>query len=161
MVSIVLTRWLVTTLAILMVPALVPSVTVDGISAALAAAAVLGVLNILIRPVLVFLTFPVTIVTFGVFLLFINAFLFEMAGFIVKGVRIESFWGAFLASLIISVVSSVVNFRPAGFGWRVVSHYPRGYGGGTRGREQVHVRRPGQANSDIVDLTAKTDNRWE
>src|SRR5438874_801356 len=100
-----LIRWLVTTLAILLVPYLVPGVQVDSFGSALAAAAILGVLNFLVRPVLIILTLPLTILSFGFFLLVINAILFDMMGSIVRGVHVAGFGSAFLAGLVVTVVT--------------------------------------------------------
>jgi len=105
----ILIRWLVTTLAILMIPHLISGVRVEGIGSALAAAAILGILNALIRPILIVLTLPLTIVTLGLFILVINALLFQFAGWVVSGLHIDSFWSALFGSLIVSVVSWIMN----------------------------------------------------
>ena len=106
----ILVRWLVTTLAILAVPHLISGVRVEDFGTALAAAAVLGVLNTLVRPVLVILTLPLTFVTLGFFLLIINAGLFELAGALVSGMKVESFGAAFLAAIVVTIVSWVMDF---------------------------------------------------
>ena len=98
-------KWLVTAGTILAIPHLVSGIYIDGIGTALAAAAVLALLNLLVRPVLVFITFPLTIFTLGFFLLIINAFLFKIAGNFVMGFAVDSFGAAFIASLILSAVS--------------------------------------------------------
>jgi putative membrane protein len=103
-----------TTLAILLIPHLISGVRVEGIGSALAAAAILGVLNALIRPILIILTLPLTIVTLGLFVLIINALLFQLAGAVVSGVHIDSFWSAFLGSLVVTIVSWVVNSAVSG-----------------------------------------------
>jgi len=110
----ILIRWLVTTIAIFMVPSLVPGVKVEGIGAALAAAAILGILNALVRPILIILTLPLTILTLGVFILIINALLFQLAGAIVSGIHVASFWSAFFASIIVSLVSWILNSAVSG-----------------------------------------------
>jgi putative membrane protein len=107
-------RWLVTTLTILMIPNLISGIKVAGLGSALAAAAIIGVLNAVVRPVLIILTLPLTIVTLGVFILVINALLFELAGWMVSGIQIDSFWSAFLGSLIVSLVSWIMNSSIAG-----------------------------------------------
>jgi len=110
----ILIRWLVTTIAIFMVPSLVPGVKVEGFGAALAAAAILGILNALVRPILIILTLPLTILTLGVFILIINALLFQLAGAIVSGIHVASFWSAFFASIIVSLVSWILNSAVSG-----------------------------------------------
>lgn len=104
-------RWLVTTLAVLLVAGLLPGVKVDGIPTAIAAAAVLSVLNLLVRPILVFLTLPLTLFTLGFFLLVLNALMFQLAAAIVPGLHIEGFGSAFLGALIVSIVSWLTSFR--------------------------------------------------
>jgi len=110
----ILIRWLVTTIAIFMVPSLAPGVKVEGFGAALAAAAILGILNALVRPILIILTLPLTILTLGVFILIINALLFQLAGAIVSGIHVASFWSAFLASIIVTLVSWILNSAVSG-----------------------------------------------
>ena len=75
----------------------------------LVAALVLGLLNAIIRPIFVFLTFPITIVTLGLFLIVINAIMLELTAFFVPGFRIESFWWAIIGAVLLSIVSLVTN----------------------------------------------------
>jgi len=137
----ILIRWLVTTIAIFMVPSLVPGVKVEGFGAALAAAAILGILNALVRPILIILTLPLTILTLGVFILIINALLFQLAGAIVSGIHVASFWSAFFASIIVSLVSWILNSAVSG-------------GAGER---TVIVRRW----SDTIDMRRGKGGKWE
>ncbi len=102
-------NWIVTSLTIFAIPQILGSVHVENFGSALAAAIVLGVLNAIVRPILVFLTFPLTVLTLGFFLLIINAFLFEFAGHFVSGFSVDSFGAAFLAALIVSLVSWIMN----------------------------------------------------
>lgn len=139
----ILIRWLITTLAILMIPHLVSGVKVAGFGSALAAAAILGILNALVRPVLILLTLPLTIVTLGVFILIINALLFELAAVFVSGLQIDSFWSAFLGSLIVTIVSWIMNSAVAG-------------GAGER---TIIVGRGGGRGA--VDMRRGKDGRWE
>jgi putative membrane protein len=135
-----LLRWLVLTLTILMVPSLIGGIEVESFGAALAAAAVLGVLNVILRPILVVLTFPFTILTLGLFLLVINAVVFQIAGYLVDGIHIESFTAAFLASLVVTVVSWLLN-RAQGETKRVVvyrTHRPSGPDTGSRPMRELN-----------------------
>lgn len=117
----ILIRWLTITLAVLIVPKLFSGVQVDDVGSALLAAAILGILNALIRPVLIILTLPLTVVTLGFFVLVINALLFMFVGSIVPGFHVESFWSAFFASLVVSLVSWIVsNMITGGAGERTV-----------------------------------------
>jgi putative membrane protein len=153
-------RWLVTTLAILMVPSLVTSVEVDGFATALAAAAILGVLNVVLRPLLVLLTLPLTLFSFGIFLLFINAFIFEVAGWIVHGMEVKSFGGAFLASLIVTALSWVLSWR---WPWdrkpREVLVVRRSWARSGAGAGRSAFRTP--ASGSTVDLQKQEDGKWE
>ncbi len=101
----VLVKLLVTTLAVIITSYLLPGVAVAGFIDALVVAFVLGLLNVLLKPVLVILTIPVTIMTLGLFLLVINAFIIQLAAYFVSGFNVANFWWALLFSIILSVVS--------------------------------------------------------
>jgi putative membrane protein len=88
---------------------LIPGVKVSSLGAAIVAAAILGILNALVRPILVILTLPLTIVTLGLFLFVINALMFQLAGALVPGFHVDSFWSALLGSLIVSTIAYVVH----------------------------------------------------
>jgi len=102
-------RWLFVTLVILASSYLLPGLIVESFGAALAAAAVLGILNALLKPVLILLTLPLTILSLGFFLLIINALLFQMVGYFVSGFQVNSFFSAFVASLFVSFFSWLSN----------------------------------------------------
>ena len=105
-----LLRWLLSTLALLAVAYLYPGVHVDSFFAALVAALVLGLVNALIRPILVVLTLPVTIITLGLFLFVINATLFWFVAQIVKGFSVDGFLAALVGSLLYSLITLVVSW---------------------------------------------------
>jgi putative membrane protein len=105
----ILLVWLVNALALIAVAYLLPSISVSSFTSALIAALVLGLLNAIIRPVLVLLTLPVTIVTLGLFILVINALLFWLAGSILEGFHVQGFWGAFVGSILFSIVSWLLS----------------------------------------------------
>lgn len=92
-------------LLLYVVARLVPGMEVDGVGHALLAGLVLGIVNALIRPLLVFLTLPITILTLGLFLLVINALLLRLAAAPVPGFRVRGFGAAFLGALLLSVFS--------------------------------------------------------
>jgi putative membrane protein len=100
-----LVTWLINALALLALPYLMRSVTVSDFGTALVAALVLGLVNTLIRPVLVLLTLPVTLVSMGLFILVINAFLFWLVAQVIEGFHVASFGSAFLAAILYSVIS--------------------------------------------------------
>jgi putative membrane protein len=97
--------WLLNALALLAVAYLMPSIHVSGFVGALIAAAVIGLVNMLIRPVLVLLTLPVTVVTLGLFILVINGLLFFFVGSILQGFQVESLWSGILGALLYSLFS--------------------------------------------------------
>jgi putative membrane protein len=100
-----LLTWLINAAALFALPFLMSSVTVTNVGAALIAALVLGLVNTLVRPLLVLLTLPVTVVSLGLFLLVINALLFWGVAQMVEGFHVEGFWSAFLAAILYSVIS--------------------------------------------------------
>jgi len=108
-------RLIINMVAILIVSYLFPKmIRVDGFLAALVAAFLLGIVNTILRPVLVFLTFPITLVTLGLFLLIINGLMLWLVSALVKGFYISGFWGAVLGSILISVVSWILSrFLPS------------------------------------------------
>ncbi|MBG6073477.1 MULTISPECIES: phage holin family protein [unclassified Polaromonas] len=103
-------KWLLSAAALLAVAYLYSGVTVTSFTGALVAAAVLGALNMVVRPLLVLLTLPVTVLTLGLFLFVINALMFWAAASLVSGLNVNSFGAALLGSLIYSVLQLAVDF---------------------------------------------------
>ena len=97
--------WLINAIALLAVPYLMHSVDVTSIGAALIAALVLGLVNTLIRPVLLLLTLPVTVVSLGLFIFIINGFMFWLVAQWVDGFHVDSFLSAVGGALLYSVIS--------------------------------------------------------
>ena len=143
----IIIRWLITTLAILMIPKLVSGVQVDSLSTALVAAAILGILNALIKPVLILLTLPLTILTLGFFILVINALLFQFAGWLVKGLHIDSFISALFGSLIVSIVSWGINALTLQEG--------------TQDTYFIHRHENRSKDSSVIDLHRDKNGKWE
>jgi putative membrane protein len=106
----ILIRWLINALVLLGIAYYVPGIAVSGFYAALITALVLGLVNALIRPVVLLLTLPVNILTLGLFTFVINAFLFWFVATIVKGFEVSGFWSAFLGAFILSVASWIVSW---------------------------------------------------
>jgi putative membrane protein len=103
-------RLLITMVAILIIAYLVPKVIqVESWIAALVAAFVLGVVNTFIRPLLVLFTLPLTLVTFGIFLLVINGLLLWLVSAIVRGFHVNGFLGALIGAILISIVSWILS----------------------------------------------------
>ena len=99
-----LLRWVLFALAILFTGWLLPGISISSFVAALILTVVIALINIFIRPLVTFLTLPISFLTLGLFGLVINALLFMLAGFFVPGVEIASFWWALLASLVLSLL---------------------------------------------------------
>ncbi len=102
-------RLILTTLAILLVTNVYGGIEVDSITTAVIAAVVLALINTIVRPVVVFLTLPLSMLTLGFFLLVINAFMLYLAAWLVNGFDVGGFWDALIASFIISVVVALLS----------------------------------------------------
>ena len=100
-----LVTWLINAAALFALPFLMDSVRVDSFGVALLAAVVLGLVNTLVRPVLVFLTFPVTVVTLGLFIFVVNGLMFWMVASFVSGFHVAGFWSAVGGALLYSIIS--------------------------------------------------------
>jgi len=105
----ILVRWLLLAGALLLVAHLYPGVVVKSFTAALVAALVLGLLNTLLRPILVLLTLPVTVLTLGLFLFIINALLFWAAASLLDGLAVTGFGAALIGSLIYSLCGMAID----------------------------------------------------
>ena len=105
----ILAKWIVNALVIMVAAYLLPGVHVATYWTALVVALILGILNVLVRPILVILTLPITAVTFGLFLLVINAILVIMASHIVPGFSVDSFWWAVFFSILVSLINFAVS----------------------------------------------------
>jgi putative membrane protein len=102
-------RWLLLAAALLLVAHLYPGVVVGSFGSAMIAALVLGLLNTLLRPILVLLTLPVTLLTLGLFLFVINALMFYFAASMLNGFHVAGFGAALIGSLIYSVCGVVID----------------------------------------------------
>jgi len=100
-----LLAWLINALALLALPYVVPSVQVSGFGTALVAALLLGLVNTLIRPLLVLLTLPATVLTLGLFIFVINGLLFWMVASFVEGFQVAGFWSAVLGAIVYALIS--------------------------------------------------------
>lgn len=125
-------RWIILTASILLTSYFLEGIEVAGFMPALFAAAVLGVLNAILRPILIILTLPLNILTLGLFTFIINAFLLKMASSIIPGFDVNGFWTAVFGSFIISIISWVLN--------SLISD---------------------RGSVDVIDLKKKNCDRWE
>lgn len=112
----ILLTWIINAVALLGVALLMPSISVSNFGAALIAALVLGLVNTLIRPVLVFLTLPVTLLSLGLFILVINGLLFWFVGSFVPGFFVSGFWSGFFGAIVYSVISWLLS-------WLLLPHW--------------------------------------
>lgn len=136
-------RWLILTAAIVAASYLIDGIRISGFFSAFCAAAVLGILNALFRPILFILTLPINIMTLGLFTFVINALLLKMASGIIPGFDVHGFWSAVFAALIISgvnwILSSFIN---------------------EQGRI-ARVEKREMEEEDYIDLEKHDDDTWE
>ena len=125
-------RWLTLTVAIVIASYLLKGIQVSGFFSALGAAAILGILNAFFRPIALLITLPINIISLGLFTFVINAVMLKMASGVIGGFNVQGFWTAIFGSLIISLVSILLN--------SFISEHGR---------------------VDYIDLQHKGGNRWE
>jgi putative membrane protein len=102
-------RFLLSGVAVLLTAYLLPGVHVDHYGHALLVAAVLSIANVIVKPILILFTIPITVLTLGLFLLAINAFIILLVDYFVPGFRVEGFWWALAFSLILSIFNSMIS----------------------------------------------------
>lgn len=107
-------RTLVTAVALWVAVAIVPGLAARDMGALLVAAILLGIVNATIRPVAVILSIPLTILTFGLFLLAVNAGMLALVAFLVPSFSVSGFWAALFGAIVVSIVSSAINGGLAG-----------------------------------------------
>ena len=125
-------RWIILTAAIMVAAYLIEGIRVTGLSSAFITAAFLGILNAFFRPILLVLTLPINILSLGLFTFLINALMLKMASGVLASVEVQGFWAAVFGSIIISMVSWLLNAFVADSG-RV----------------------------EVIDLRRRDDGRWE
>jgi putative membrane protein len=111
-----LVRVLVNILAIILAANLVPGIRLDGVLSAIAAGVLLGLVNAIVRPVLLILTLPITLLTLGLFLLVLNGLCFWLVASVVTGFHVDGFWAAFFGALVVSAASWIVTLLVADSG---------------------------------------------
>lgn len=146
----ILIRWLTTTAAIVATSYLLDGIQVSGFFSALLAAALLGILNAFFRPIALLLTLPINILSLGLFTFIINALMLKMASGVIPGFDVYGFWTAIFGSLLISLISWLLNSFISEQATVVSS---------------IHIKRGTDASKrtpdDTIDLEHKGDNRWE
>jgi putative membrane protein len=107
-------RWLFTTIAVLFVAQLMPGIEVESAIGLVLAALILGVLNAFLKPLMVILTLPLTVLSFGLFLFVINGIILYLTSLAVHGFNITNIWVAIIASILISIVSTLITWLAKG-----------------------------------------------
>lgn len=102
-------QMLISSVAVYFTAWLLPGISVKSFGTAVIVAIVLGILNVVVKPLLQFFSFPITVITLGLFLLVINTVIILLAGAIVGGFQVDNFWWALLFSLVMSIVVSVLE----------------------------------------------------
>lgn len=109
-------RWSINLLALVIAGLLIPGIRIQSMAMGIAAAGILGIINAVLRPIVLILTLPINILTLGLFTLVINAALLKLVAEVVPGFAVESFEAAFLGALLISFISWVLNIFVGGNG---------------------------------------------
>ena len=145
---VIITRWLIITVAIILSSLLIPGIRIDSLPTAVIATGLLGLINIFIRPLLIILTLPLNIITLGLFSFIINAFLLKLVAWFVTGLEVDGFFAAFLGAAVISLTNWLANrFIVAS-----VIKPPR----------PENPIRPGRPDkNDCIDLEQKGNGKWE
>ena len=102
-------RWLLNAASLLITAWLIPGMEIRGIGAALIAALILGIVNAIIRPLVLFFTLPLNILTLGLFTLVINAVMLLIVKSVVNGFVITGFWPAFFGSIVLTIISGILS----------------------------------------------------
>lgn len=103
-------RWVINAFLLMLIPYIVPGVEVQSFFTALVAALILAFVNAIVKPILVILTLPISLLTLGLFIFIINALMFWLVASVVKGFVITGFWPAFFAALVFSIFSVALNY---------------------------------------------------
>lgn len=120
-----LIRWLITTLAVMAAAWIIPGISYSTTGALLGASLLLGIINALVRPVLLLLSLPFIIVTMGLFIFVVNALLLMLVSSLVPPFHVEGFWSAFFGAILISLVSWILSslFRTSDGRVRLITHH--------------------------------------
>ena len=106
---VLLVRWILFALAIVYVAWLVPGIEVENFQSAMLVTVIIALINIFIRPLIVFITLPINILTLGIFTLVINALLLMLAGYLAPGVDVEGVLSAFIGSVVLAFLGLIIN----------------------------------------------------
>lgn len=106
--------WILTAIALILTAYLVPGISIASFSVAIVAAIILGLVNAIVKPILIFFTLPLTILTLGLFVFVINAIAFSLVAYFTPGFQVNGFFPALFGSIILSIISGVLNSLFAG-----------------------------------------------
>jgi len=136
-------RWIISTLAVLVATYIVPGINYGNWKDLLVATLVLGLLNVFLRPILMFLSLPLLVFTLGLFTIVINALLLLLVSALLgsEHFKVDGFWSAFWGALIISIVSLMLNTFTGSGGSRVTVH-----------RSQPPASKPDDGDGPIIDV---------
>ena len=164
----ILIRWLTLTAAIVLSAYLLDGIRIDGFFSALSAAAILGILNAFFRPIALILTLPINILSLGLFTFVINALMLKLASGVIPGFDVHGFWTAIFGSLIISIISWLLNsfisdqgtIRYSHVRYQHNKHREHSKHRKHRNHREHRIERNSE-NGDTIDLEKKEDDRWE
>ena len=103
-------KWIALAIAIMFRGWVIPGITISSFVSALIAAIVIALINLFIKPILVFLTLPINLLTLGLFILVINALLFLFVAYLVPGIEVDGFWSAFWGALLLTILSLGISW---------------------------------------------------
>ncbi len=106
----ILLKWLISALAFLALPHIVPGITVKGFGTALLLAALWGLVTVTIKPILLVLTLPLNLLTLGIFTFVLNGFLLWLLGGVIRGFEVRGFWIAVLGALVLSAIHTLTHW---------------------------------------------------
>ncbi len=104
-----LLKLLLTAVAVFALQKVLPGISVESYTYSIWVALLIGILNIFVRPILIFLTLPATLITLGLFLFVINALMIQLAGYFLDGFTVASFWWALLFSILLSILQPILH----------------------------------------------------
>ena len=145
-------RWIVTTFAVLVVAWIMPGVNYDTAIDLLAASLLLGILNAFLKPILTLIALPLVVVLVGLPILFINALVFQTVGWVIPGFHVESFWAAFWAGVLVSIISILVNLFLGGGQSKLEVRWQGRRPGGGRGTRSRSSPSDGPGSGPVIDV---------
>ena len=104
-----ITRWILFALAIMLTAWIIPGISISSFISALFVVVIMALINLIVKPILLFVTLPINFLTLGLFTLVINALLFMLAGYLAPGFTVNGFWSALFGSIVLSLISYAIN----------------------------------------------------